>query len=161
MNRDGYADVIVGAFLSTAGEGGAYLYLGSAAGLATTPAVSFAVSGSGGFGVSVASAGDLNGDGFGDLVVGASSTAGSAGSAYVYLGSATGPSNTPATTLAGAAASAFYGISAACAGDVNGDGYADLIVGAENETIAGTVGVGAPTSISEARLELRPLSRRP
>src|SRR5204863_318808 len=113
--------------------GRAYVYLGGAGGLATTPATTLtAPDGAGGrYGFSVASAGDVNGDGFADLVVGAPGVSTNTGRAYVYLGGAGGLATTPATTLtAPDGAGGDFGISVASAGDVNGDGYADLVVGA-------------------------------
>jgi len=139
LNGDGYGDVIVGAPAYTNGEteeGAAFLYLGSASGLAAAPAWTaegdefFAV-----FGVSVATAGDVNGDGYSDAIVGADAYAGtldSAGRALLYLGSASGLAATPAWTAVTAQPSAAFGHSVATAGDVNGDGYSDVIVGAPN-----------------------------
>lgn len=85
------------------------------------------------FGYSVASAGDVNGDGYGDVVVGARYYAnGSAyeGRAFLYLGSAGGLSATAAWTAESDQASAQFGEAVASAGDVNGDGYGDVVVGA-------------------------------
>jgi FG-GAP-like repeat len=89
VNGDGYADVIVGAPSESMTVGIAHVYLGSAAGLASTPAVTLNPPGGqySDFGSSVASAGDVNGDGYGDVIVGAN---GASGGVYVYLGSATG-----------------------------------------------------------------------
>jgi FG-GAP repeat len=83
------------------------------------------------FGISVASAGDVNGDGYGDVIVGSHYYA-KEGRAYVYLGSAsvTGLVTTAAWTVASGQAYAEFGSSVASAGDVNGDGYGDVIVGA-------------------------------
>ena len=134
VNGDGYADVVVGADAASGGDGAAYLYLGSATGLATTPAATMSgpSGGHGAFGISVAGAGDLDGDGYDDLVVGAYSLHGSDGAAYIYLGGGT-PSSTPGATLSGpTGATANFGSSVTGAGDVNGDGYSDLIVGADN-----------------------------
>ena len=138
VNSDGYSDLLVGAtaFDGVAGinAGQARLYLGSASGPSTTP--SWVVEGdqnSGYFGRSVAGAGDVDGDGFDDLVVGAPyawDTVNSEGKADVYLGSATGPSSTPSWVAASGASSANFGYAVAGAGDVDGDGYADLLVGA-------------------------------
>jgi hypothetical protein len=78
-------------------------------------------------------AGDVNGDGFGDFVVGyagASDHGYSAGRADVFLGSASGPGATPSWAVLGAQAGESLGGSVAGAGDVNGDGYADVLVGA-------------------------------
>src|SRR5262249_35281925 len=94
-------------------------------------------------GWSVASAGGVNGDGFADLIVGAPSADASgpnSGASYVMFGQASGfPTDLDLVELdgsngfrlSGAAAYDYSGISVASAGDVNGDGFADLIVGAE------------------------------
>ncbi len=139
VNRDGYADVIVGApdFDSpfNADEGRAFLYLGSAAGPSTLADWS-AGSGlySSAYGFSVASAGDVNGDGYSDLVVGAPlyDNLGfpDEGRVFVYAGSASGPSPDPVWTADGNRTLAQFGYSVAGAGDVSGDGIADVIIGA-------------------------------
>jgi hypothetical protein len=133
VNGDGYADLVVGAWRVTSATGRAYVYLGSASGLATTPAT--ALTGpdgaNGSFGRSVAGAGDVNGDGYADLVVGAPSVMSFTGRAYVYLGSASGLVTTPATAFTGPdSANGAFGFAVASAGDFNGDGYADVVVGA-------------------------------
>lgn len=82
------------------------------------------------FGGSVAPAGDVNGDGYPDVVVGASTANGNTGAVYIYFG---GPvmHATPDVILTGEASGDRFGISISTAGDVNGDGYPDLIVGAD------------------------------
>jgi uncharacterized repeat protein (TIGR01451 family) len=136
-NGDGYADVIVGANAYNNGqsfEGRAFVYLGSASGLGLSPAWTaesdqeFSA-----FGISVATAGDVNGDGYADVIVGAYFYANgqvNEGRAFVYPGSASGLALSPAWTAESDQASGLFGVSVATAGDVNGDGYADLIVGA-------------------------------
>jgi hypothetical protein len=137
VNGDGYGDVVVGAPLFDNGqtdEGAAFLYLGSGAGLASTPAWSGESDQAGAsFGSSVAKAGDVNGDGYGDVIVGAplyDNGEVDEGRALVYLGSATGLPPGPAWTAESDQVGAQYGGSATSAGDVNGDGYGDVIVGA-------------------------------
>ncbi len=85
------------------------------------------------FGYSVASAGDVNGDGFSDVIVGAplfDNGETDEGRAFVYHGSASGLSTTPNWTAESNQALAWFGSSVASAGDVNGDGFSDVIVGA-------------------------------
>jgi hypothetical protein len=138
VNGDGYADVIVGAPYADPGgwesAGRAYVYLGSATGLGATPVRVVHGQGTGhSVGLSVASAGDVNGDGYGDVAVSATG-AGLAGRrgglVYVFHGGAAGIGTTPDRTLEGADTPEGFGQGLACAGDVNGDGYADLVVGA-------------------------------
>src|SRR5262249_10539970 len=89
------------------------------------------------FGLSVAGAGDVNGDGYDDVIVGAYFyDAGliHEGAVFVFSGSASGiASGNPSTAAAqlhSNQASSLVGFTVARAGDVNGDGYADVIVGA-------------------------------
>ena len=136
VNGDGFGDIIVGAPYYTNGEsleGQAYVYLGSAGGLNNNAAwTTESNQVNGGFGF-LASAGDVNGDGYGDVIIGAyfySNGESAEGRAYVYLGSASGLSSSPAWTAESNQANANFGYSVASAGDVNGDGYADVIIGA-------------------------------
>ncbi len=161
VNDDGFSDVIVGAFRYDNGqtdEGRAFVYLGSAAGLSPT-AVWTAESNQAGaaYGLSVSTAGDVNGDGFSDVIVGAiayDNGQTDEGRAYVYLGSAAGPDTGAAWTAESNQASAQFGDSVAPAGDVNGDGYSDVIVGASwfdnGESNEGRAFVyhGSPTGLS-------------
>jgi hypothetical protein len=145
VNGDDYDDVIVGAYGHDgvgSASGRAYVYHGSASGLATTPAWigegahSLAI-----YGHDVASAGDVNNDGFDDVIVGSYRYTGSLteqGRAYVYLGSATGLSTSAAWTADGAQVNAWFGAKVASAGDVNGDGFDELLVAAEREAAVGT-----------------------
>jgi uncharacterized repeat protein (TIGR01451 family) len=131
VNGDGYADVVVGASGYAGGTGKAYLYHGSASGL--SPVADWSASGENSgdfFGGSVATAGDVNGDGYVDVVVGASGYAGGTGKVYLHHGSASGLSPVADWSADGENGGDSFGVSAATAGDVNGDGYADVVVGA-------------------------------
>jgi hypothetical protein len=132
VNGDGYADVVVGAYGYNSLTGRAYVYYGSAAGLSATPALTLTGENPGDqFGFSVATAGGVNGDGYSDVVVGLPGSLSGTGRVYVYHGSPAGLSATPALTLTGENPNDAFGSSVATAGDVNGDGYADLVVGAD------------------------------
>ncbi|MCI0347680.1 MAG: integrin alpha, partial [Chloroflexi bacterium] len=123
VNADGYADVIVGGTR-------AFVFLGSPAGLSTTAVWTVAGAPGERLGESVSSAGDVNGDGYGDVIVGAPGFANSLGRALIYLGSSSGPMNAAAWTRYGSKFFDQFGESVSCAGDVNGDGYSDVIVSA-------------------------------
>ncbi|MEJ2367990.1 MAG: FG-GAP-like repeat-containing protein, partial [Acidobacteriota bacterium] len=130
VNGNGYSDVIIGAYGNTSGPGKVYVYFGGASGLAASPAWTMGGQGGGdNFGFTVATAGDVNGDGYADVIIGAPHNAGNTGKAYLYLGGASGPSASPDWTAAGAATNDYFAQCVATAGDVNGDGYADVIIG--------------------------------
>jgi len=157
VNGDGFADVIVGAFEADSNgsnSGASYVVFGNASGFAANVNLS-SLDGSNGFklsgvaagdqsGRSVASAGDVNGDGFADVIVGAhhaDPNGLSSGASYVVFGQAGGfAANLNLSSLdgsngfrlSGGTASDYSGRSVASAGDVNGDGFADLIVGANS-----------------------------
>ena len=99
------------------------------------------------FGYSVASAGDLDGDGFTDSVIGAPDGQSYDGRAYIYFGGEAGPGTSPDVSLHGTAPGEYFGASVASAGDVNGDGFADSVVGAYGADSA----ADGPTCSSEAR----------
>jgi len=118
VNGDGYADIITsGAYDTDA----VYVLLGSATGLSTVP-ITITTPGPTNFGSSIAGAGDVNGDGYGDILVAAGAFYLNSGGTYLYLGGPDGPSTTPIELPSG-------GSALACAGDVNGDGFADIVVG--------------------------------
>ena len=149
VNGDGIADMIVGGS-HYAQLGAAYVVFGSRAGFAASLDLAtldgtdgFRIDGIAAGGISVASAGDFNGDGIDDLAVGVPGASqggrGRAGETYVVFGSSDGfaASLDLATLdertgirLGGIEAGDLSGASVAAAGDVNADGYDDLIVGA-------------------------------
>ncbi|MBI5488433.1 MAG: FG-GAP repeat protein [Deltaproteobacteria bacterium] len=140
IDGDAYGDVVVGA---TGGEwapdgGRAFAFVGGPDGIVASPVASLvdppreegAL-----FGIGVALVGDLDHDGFGDVIIGAwrqDNGAWDEGNAFLYPGRAEGLPATPALVLddPGNQNAALFGRSIAAAGDVNGDGYADAVVGA-------------------------------
>ena len=94
------------------------------------------------FGYSLASAGDINGDGYDDLIVGAYGYDTTRGAARIYFGSTSMDSVTD-LVLMGEGIDDHFGYSVASAGDVNGDGYDDVIVGAYGYDTLGATGLGA------------------
>ena len=129
VNNDGYDDVIVGAHEFDL----AYVYMGRPGGPATTHSWSRSGQAGSDFGRSVAGAGDVNDDGYDDVIVGAPKWDNSQtdeGRAFLYLGGPTGLSTTPIWSAESNQAAAAFGHAVASAGDVNGDGHDDVIVGA-------------------------------
>jgi hypothetical protein len=136
VNGDGYSDLSVGCVSCDVGgpdTGAAWVWHGSASGLGSTP--DWVGSGANGYDMygTVAAAGDVNGDGFSDLAVGAQHYANGTsweGAAYVYLGSNSGLATTAAWLREGNALEVLFGEALAAVGDTNRDGYGDLLVGA-------------------------------
>jgi hypothetical protein len=147
VNGDGYDDILIGDPYNNEGEtlaGKVYLVMGKASGwalgtnLSTADASYVGETLFGMFGISAMGAGDVNKDGYDDILIGESGQpkGGDApGKTYLVLGKASGwttnvsPSSVDASFV-GEENSDMAGISVACAGDVNGDGYDDLFIGA-------------------------------
>ncbi|MBK8554171.1 MAG: FG-GAP repeat protein [Ignavibacteria bacterium] len=136
VNGDGFSDIIAGANYYTNDqqyEGRAYVFYGSVLGLSSTPnKILESNQANSNFGYSVSVAGDLNNDGFSDVIVGAplfDNGEIDEGKTFVYYGSATGPSTAANMTGESNQATSFFGISVSPAGDINGDGFDDVIIG--------------------------------
>ena len=148
VNGDGYDDLIVGARSNSAGgweAGAAYLIHGPVSGtidLSNADAKFIGEEENDWAGSSVSSAGDVNGDGFDDILVGAGGedTGGSrAGAVYLVHGPVSGSVDlsTADVKLIGEEPGDDVGWATAHAGDVNGDGFDDLLVGAWAESTGG------------------------
>ena len=140
VNGDGYSDIIVGACNSCSGFSENYetvyaFYGAETTGLPADPNWSYQVEVAGGeyFGCSVSHAGDVNGDGYDDVIVGASGYSNgqtNEGRAYVFFGSPSGLSASPDWVFESNEEYKFFGSSVNSAGDVNHDGYDDILAGA-------------------------------
>ena len=156
INGDGFDDVIVGAYQADAGgdySGASYVVFGALSGFpaevdlaALDGSNGFRLSGVGNFdrsGQSVSGAGDVNADGFDDLIIGGSS------GAYVVFGKQSAfPASLSLTALDGTNGFKISGVQSdyhpvAAAGDVNADGYDDVIVGSARESSSGLSDNGA------------------
>jgi len=126
VNGDGYDDMIVGEYQHDNYRGRALLFFGSPTGLQQNAAWTFTgTAESSKVGFTVASAGDVNSDGFADIAIGNAN-----GIVQVFHGSTNGLSPLPDWSYQSDQTGTHrFGSEVNGAGDVNGDGYADLMVG--------------------------------
>lgn len=153
VNNDGYDDVIVGApsyknpAIGLGTQGAVFVFYGSHSGLQTMPGWSLiGEQKDSNLGIAVSTAGDMNNDGFDDVIVGASGYSNGQtleGMIFVFLGASGGLTTTRVITVDSNQANALFGYSVGTAGDVNGDGYNDVLVGAPGYNISGTLNAGA------------------
>ena len=173
VNGDGFDDLLIGAFVADASAnakqdaGECYVIFGSASlpatinlgNLGTAGLTIFGADAADGSGHSVSGAGDVNGDGFDDLLIGAYNAGASgnaksgAGDSYVIFGSASMPATidlaslgTVGITIFGVDAGDYSGNAVSRAGDVNGDGFDDLLIGAYGASASGNAKSGAGES---------------
>lgn len=152
FNGDGYGDIIVSSIYESSFKGKIYVIFGKSTKLSNlnvgslSEAQGFSITGGSSydfFGTTLNAAGDFNGDGYDDIIVGAPSAGGQDGRVYVVFGKSSGFSDITVNGLSNTEGFSIYGVqdsrcgsSVSSAGDVNGDGYDDIIIGAsESEKI--------------------------
>ena len=166
VNRDGFADLIISAPEADSGPnlkaGKVELYLGSERGIDTKPRLVFQGESSEALlGYSIAFLGDVNRDGFDDVGIGAPyhSYGGEAerGKFYVFLGDKGGFRKEPSVQEMGSAAGDHFSMGLAGAGDLDGDGFADVLVGAPGADTAYGIDSGELLIFRGSDLTLPPL----
>jgi hypothetical protein len=165
VNGDGYADIVVGnpareATPASPVQGGAIVYLGSATGLSASRSVTlptFGTSDEQNVGQFVASAGDANGDGLGDVAIYGGLGTTDPQNIVVYMGSASSFGTAPGVPLQFQGANTTWMGNAnllSCVGDVDGDGYPDLAMASATPPSSGyevdhiTLFYGSATGLS-------------
>lgn len=150
INSDGYADLLVGSHgddSDTSRTGSVYLVLGPVSGetnLSTSYAKFNGEAAGDITGFPLASGGDINNDGYDDILIGAcreSSASSWAGAMYVVLGPASAGTMSLSTAdakVTGEEAGTYLGFPVASAGDLNSDGYGDVLTAAHMESTGGT-----------------------
>lgn len=134
IDRDGYADVVINALRYGSDAGRAYLYYGGNP-MDRVPAKTFDGENPGDmFGRDMDMGGDVNGDGYGDIIFGCRAWNNVRGRAYLYYG---GPRDSMDSNcdkiFTGESRGDEFG-SSVCVFDVDRDGYADVMIGARKYT---------------------------
>jgi predicted lipoprotein with Yx(FWY)xxD motif len=135
VNNDGFDDLIVGAVGDNNGLGSARVFSGADGSILYT--FNGAAPGFLRFGTSVSGAGDVNNDGFDDVIIGATDSDTINGFLTGSAGVFSGANGSILYTFNGDAEGDQFGISVSGAGDVNNDGFDDVIVGATQEFSGG------------------------
>jgi FG-GAP repeat len=137
VNADGFSDLLVGIkFLDGGFSARVFLYLGAPINFDVVVDSLFQPDvGTGGYAENLAGAGDLNGDGYDDIVVQHFLYSESVSFAKVYMGAPAGAIDTSAD--ASLSWAGRYSVVRA-AGDTNGDGFGDLIVGSGEDMEKGS-----------------------
>jgi len=150
VNGDGFGDVLIGAYGDDAVDvntGAAYLVMGPISGTVDLALADAKLTGEKKYdraGTTVASAGDVDGDGYADVLVGSPGNDGAgsnSGRVHLVLGPVSGDYGLADADarVTGAAGSDSIGTAMAAAGDVNGDGHADMLLGAYEQDDGGDV----------------------
>ncbi len=144
LDGDGYEDLVIGASNDDDGydnSGSVYVYFGGWDGPDSSSEIQIRPSDaaeSDHFGTAIAAAGDLNGDGLGDVLIGAPYARDNLGVVYVYHGATTGLLLSEVLMASDANMAEYFGKSVAGLGDADGDGFNDLLIGAPYDDSTGS-----------------------